>query len=247
MRNILTSIKKCISTSIRGKKSWKGSQKYEFKAAREFMETPFFSDLMIRNKKLRDEQSNTLDMGLLFSDFFQNDQMKVDNFVGNMTGKNCLEVGPCCSTVLANWWFIKNRYIIEPLLSKIKEYQTARFGYTLFDETINYACPAEILITELIGKIDGAIICRNCIDHTPNWPFVLNNMVSYMAPGATLLIWNDIYHLDGVDEGHYDITDNIENYKSLLSNLGLIIGYEFSYDVNKRRALNYGCIAQKAS
>lgn len=129
---------------------------------------------------------------------------------------------------------------------KIQSFQKDKFGYSIFDNTVNYSLPAEQFIPDLNDAIDGAVICRNCIDHSPQWIFILNNIVSYMKNNSYLLIWNDLYHIDGCDEGHYDIVKDVDSFKRLLVNLGLNIKHEFSYDLSKRNTINYGCIAKKS-
>ena len=227
------------------KKTWNVSQEYEFIAAKSCMDDPHFGEHMAIHKTLLDKKLYELSSTVFLQEFFSGDQKKFSDFVEKVRGKNSLEIGPSCATILGNWWWSKHNYVIEPLFDKIQQYQQEKFGYSIFDGITNYAQGAEHFIPELEGKIDGAVICRNCIDHSPHWAFILSNIVSYMAPGASLLIWNDIHHNDGVDDGHYEITDNIDNYKRLLNNLGLSITHEFSYDLSQRNTINHGCVAIK--
>lgn len=246
MRKFLGQIKaklqKIVSPS---RKTWNVSQEYEFSAAKSCMETAAFGELMAHSKHLREQKTYELFSDIYMQEFFESDQQKLMIFIEKVRGKNNLEIGPSCATILGNWWWSKQNYVIEPLFEKIQKYQQDRFGHSIFDGTTAYAHGAEHLISDLEGKIDGAVICRNCIDHSPNWAFILSNIVSYMAPGASLLIWNDIHHPDGVDDGHYNITDDIDSYKRLLVNLGLTLEHEFSYDATQRNTLNHGCIATK--
>lgn len=96
-------------------KTWSNAQVYEFEAAKSFMESEYFHLLMIRNKKLRDEKSNELNMEVFYDEFFNNNPDKLNCFIDELKGKNCLEIGPSCATILGSWWFSKTNFIIEPL------------------------------------------------------------------------------------------------------------------------------------
>ena len=83
--------------------------------------------------------------------------------------------------------------------------------------------------------------------HSPHWIFILSNIAAYMRPGSYLLIWNDIFHIDGCDEGHYDITEDVDSFKRLIVNLGFQIEREFSYALTQRNTINYGVMARKCT
>jgi hypothetical protein len=99
------------------------------------------------------------------------------------------------------------------------------------------------LIPELIGQIDGALFVRNCIDHSPSWPFILGNISRYLAPGGQLLIWNDLLHPDSYKDGDYDICDNKEMFRDLIISFGFQIVSEWEFPESVW--LNYGCRAIK--
>ena len=128
------------------------------------MQSEYFHALMARNKKLRNEKSYELNMEVFFSEFFENDQYRLNAFIEQMKGKCSLEIGPSCATLLGNWWFSKKNYVIEPLFEKIQHFQMDKFGYSIFENTENFSAPAEKFIPDLNNAIDGAVVCRNCID-----------------------------------------------------------------------------------
>src|SRR5581483_3568069 len=102
--------------------------------------------------------------------------------------------------------------------------------------------PGETFQEALAGRIDGAILCRNMLDHTPRWAFVLGNIAAYAAVGCKLLLWTDLDHLGTADEGHYDITNDSASFKRLVEALGFRVIREHSAE---RAELNWGCFAEK--
>ena len=177
---------------------------------------------------------------LTLREFFAGDDGRWQSFVSHIAGKSVLEIGPCVASQLSTWDVAASRYIIEPLYEPIAEYQRQTFGMTAFRSIYAYPQSAEVLIDDLVGKINGAILVRNCIDHSPQWPFILSNVASYAAPGAHLLLWNDLYHAPGYEEGHYDITTDYLAFRRLIENLGfnILLDYQ-AQSVN----INYGCLA----
>jgi len=90
------------------------------------------------------------------------------------------------------------------------------------------------------------IYIRNCIDHTPDWVFILSNIASYARPGCELMIWNDIDHsASGADEGHYNITRDRGAFLRLIENFGFRI--ERQFDFHDRRSMNIGVFATKTT
>jgi hypothetical protein len=83
-----------------------------------------------------------------------------------------------------------------------------------------YALPGEETVPELVGAVDGCIVCRNALDHTDDPLMVLNNIADYAAPGCYFLFWTDLWHLAGLDEGHRNITKSIAVMDRLMDGLG---------------------------
>jgi hypothetical protein len=133
--------------------------------------------------------------------------------------------------------------VIEPLFEKVSKFQKDKFGFSLFDGFIGFNSPAEVTINSLINHIDGVIYCRNCIDHSPLWPFILANISKYAAKGCYLMIWNDLDHSGSADDGHYDITQEPNYFKNLIEALGFDVINE--YTDSQRVGVNIGFLAIK--
>ena len=113
------------------------------------------------------------------------------------------------------------------------------------DDLELYAHPAEDLISELVGAIDGAIMCRNTLDHCADPMRVLENIAAYAKPGCYLLLWTDLWHLHGHDEGHRNITTDKEGFKKSIRDLGFEILYSFDGVRQDGSTIEYGCRARK--
>jgi hypothetical protein len=223
-------------------KTWEVSQQYEWKATQEFMQTKSFSDLI---ENYRSNKFNSL-VGYrdpsIVKEFFANSVDSYEQFLVNIVGKARLDIGPCISTPLRQWGDSDN-FVIEPLVEDVIALQKKLFGFSLFDGMKCFNSPAEKTIDSLINRIDGVIYCRNCIDHSPDWPFILVNISKYAAKGCYLMLWNDLNHYGTADDGHYDITTDSTYFKSLIESLGFKIINEYVDD--QRSSLNYGCLAIK--
>jgi len=226
------------------KLKWDDAQKYEFSSAVEFMHGDFFKTVL---GTINDE-ANKVSRGyideLMFKEFFGADKRLWIDFVEHITDKTVMEIGSCVATLLSTWDVAACRYVIDPLYCRIVEYQNSNFGCNAFINVVGYSIPAEELVEDLICKIDGALLIRNCLDHSPNWPFILSNASDYMASGAYLLLWNDLMHGPGYEAGHYDITNDIGKFKRLVTNLKFNLVLEYSSPSNPN--LNWGCLARKA-
>ena len=144
-------------------------------------------------------------------------------FVAHTKDRTSLEIGSGPMGQLASWPWIRRRIVIDPLIEKYRAYQLRRFGKTVWTDDIEtHACAAESVIPELRGKIDGAIICRNALDHTEDPLSVLAAIAQYAAPGCYLLLWTDIWHLGGVTIGHRNITKSVAAMDALLIGFDLI-------------------------
>jgi hypothetical protein len=225
-------------------KNWEASQEYEWNATVKFMSTPEFKALAVEAKNNQEYRiSNGYAPKLTIEEFFGNSRLEWEAFVSHITGKKCLEIGSCTSSMLSSWDTTTKRFVIEPLADKVSTWQRENIGFSLYEGLTTYSVGADKYIESLEGIIDGAIYCRNCIDHSPNWMFILSNISAYAAPGCRLLLWNDIFHLDGTDSGHYDLTEDPNDMRRLISALGFVVKRE--YINTERRDQNWGCFAIK--
>ena len=183
-------------------------------------------------------------------------QLKMDNeffttedftksVVEHREGKICLEIGPGPS---GGWVsHAKNagqRILIEPLGLAYRNYQIRKFGKTLIGDDVQILItPAEDLIKDYVGAIDGAIMCRNALDHCSDPLKILENIGLYAAPGCFLFLWTDLWHHHDVDDGHCNITQDVEAFKESIQKMDFEIIHEFS-DRN-RETLNIGLNAIK--
>jgi hypothetical protein len=121
-----------------------------------------------------------------------------------------------------------------------------RFGKTLWTSQIEtHAQAAEQVRAELVGKIDGCIVSRNALDHMNDPLAALQAMGEYAAPGCFLLLWSDIWHHDGGDVGHRNITRSREAFEAALIGLGFVIVKQGTSLREERDYVEYGCIALK--
>jgi hypothetical protein len=222
-------------------RQWIDAQKWELNNAIQFMNSEFFTSVI----NLINDPNNLISKGyvdpLMLKEFFRDDIDQWNNFVQHIRGKSVLEIGPCVASQLSLWDVASERYVIEPLYNEVVEYQYGKFGKTAFLNLHGFALPGEKLIDVLVQKIDGALLIRNCLDHTPLWPFVLSNICEYMVRGSYLLLWNDLYHAPGYEDGHYDITNDVSMFRRLLKNMGFDIVNEYQYQDSP--CINFGCLA----
>ena len=219
------------------------AQEYEFE----------FTKIWTRDnyKRLRDAINNNREFLLDFDvslidwkeEFFDGNQDEFLRFAYHVKNKKCLEIGSGACGALAQWVWIKHRTIIEPLLDKINEFMLEEFDYTWYDNRIKkYSHVAERFVPELDNAVDGFIICRNVLDHTAEPYSILENISLYAKEGCYLLLWNDLYHLDGPDDGHFNITKDVIGWKKTIQDHGFEIISEYIMDKN---TINYGCRAIK--
>lgn len=176
-------------------------------------------------------------------EFFDGKIALYEDFLVQVTGKSCLDIGPCIATPLTQWTHVGPRYVIEPLASQVVDWQQRRFSFSVCDGLSVYTEPAEKEYPELLKQIDGVIFCRNCLDHSPNWPFILANIGKYAASGCYLLLWSDLDHGRAADNGHFNITDDPAHMKSPVEALGFEVQSQYS-DMS-RESMNWGCLARK--
>jgi hypothetical protein len=219
------------------KKGWEQSQRYELDHAIGFMDSPFFREHFTNLKSGRYNISTGYRDALLLSEFFADSDMLFTEFQEHITEKTCLDIGPCVASQITGWDVARARIAIEPLLQPIEAWQVKNLGGSVYDGFVKHARSAEDFLDL---HIDGAIVCRNMLDHTPKWPLVLSNISSYAMPGCRLLLWTDLDHKGEADEGHYDIGCSPADFKRLVENLGFQVLREHTA---QRDEVNWGCFA----
>lgn len=241
--NVTTSNFEESELAIEPVKTWEVSQNYELSHAVTFMDSKDFRELANQFHSGENLVSKGYCNELMLKEFFSGQPSEWNGFLEHIKDKTCLEIGPCVLSPLVTWDVCSERHVIEPLVVPIEKWQRENLGFSLFEGLNNHAVGAEELISQIVGKVDGAIYCRNCIDHSPNWAFILSNISHYAAPGCRLMLWNDIDHRGVADEGHYDITTDVIAFKRLIQALGFEIVRE--YQDESRFELNWGCFAVK--
>src|SRR5579863_8811044 len=176
------------------KRTWDVAQQYELDHAYGFMSEQFFVELFAQFQRGEMQTSKGYMNDLLVREFFENAPHLFHDFLSAIQGKACLDIGPCVFSPLLTWDGIGEAYAIEPLGESVRDWQRKRFGNSAFDRLNLKSIGADVFLPDLAGRIDGAIHCRNMLDHTPNWPFVLANISAYAAPGCHFLFWTDIDH-----------------------------------------------------
>ena len=167
-------------------------------------------------------------------------------FVEHVKQRINLEIGSGPMGHLAARPWMGRRIVIDPLVDKYRSYQLKRFGQTVWiDDILTYACPAENVIPELKGAINGSIICRNALDHTEDPLAVLAAISQYATPGCYLLLWTDIWHLGGVTIGHRNITKSTAAMDALLRGFGFDIIQNGSSLRAANEFVEYGRLARK--
>jgi len=180
---------------------------------------------------------------VFLTNFFKNNY-QWNEFVKHIENKTCIEIGSGPAGALIKWCWTKKRIIIDPLVSEYKRLSIKKFGKSLFTEDmILYSQNAEMYIPHLRNKIDGVIVCRNVLDHCENPIKMFENMAKYAKNGCYLLLWSDIYHKKGHNEGHTNITKSKAKFENLIKKSDFKIQYKFS--LGKRNTINYGCVAIK--
>ena len=236
-------LKQLMRSKTPSTNSWSSAQEWELGNSIAYMSNEGFQ------KQLQETNSKDYRASKGWADptelveFFSDDKDIWAALINDITDKVVMEIGPCLIAKIAHWDVASRRIAIEPLFSQISQYQDATFGMNGFLGVEAYAVPAEKLLPEFIGLVDGALMVRNCIDHSPYWAFILGNIAQYIAPGGQLLIWNDLLHPDSYRDGHYDICDDKELFRNLIVSLGFKIISEWESPTSV--CLNYGCRAVK--
>jgi glycosyltransferase involved in cell wall biosynthesis len=249
IKKMFTSTKKLIkiiSTRIykkSRKKNWQSAQKYELKHAINLMKSDYFKNLHKDFMSGHLYVSKGYSDNLMLKEFFMNDKNKWLEFVEYIKNKNCLDIGPCVFSPISTWDITKKKYGIEPLYKEINQWQKQNLVNSSYEKMRVFNEPAEKLIKEIVNQIDGAILCRNMLDHSDKWPFILINIANYAKPGCKLLLWTDLHHFGKEDDGHFNITLNVDSFKLFIKT----IGFKIIREVNEpnREELNWGCFAKK--
>jgi len=244
MKEFLGTIKNLILLRASSDKFvWGKAQEYELRSSERWLKDNFES-LYPRVQSAKAAGEYWPGPGSLVTEFFADRYEQWSEFAMGVKDKVVLEVGAGPCGALALWWWIKRRIIIDPLILDYKQISLHLFGKTWYTDDIElYSLPAEDFLEELNGQIDGAIICRNALDHCES-PFrVLDNIAAYARPGCQLLLWSDLWHLGSRDEGHSNITSDRNVFEQHISSLGFEILNSLE-DV-RRPTVNYGCRARK--
>ena len=177
-------------------------------------------------------------------EFFDDDQTMWQAFAKGAAGKATMDIGtgPVPAPVL--WPWFGEKYAIDPLSSEYDRLCKWIFGRSWFEGIDARNAEAETLQPDLVDKIDGLIFCRNCLDHCREPYIILANISAYAAPGCALMLWSDIYHLDGHDHGHTDITTDRPGFRRVIEAMGFEILREVPL-VEDRGTIQFGCFAIK--
>jgi hypothetical protein len=177
--------------------------------------------------------------------WFGGDETFFANFIGHLRDRRSLEIGSGPFGFLAFAPWIKSRTIIDPLIDKYGAEQLRLFGRTFFEDVETCNQTAEKRRPDLVGAIDGCIICQNALDHSEDPLAILFNLGQYAKPGCYLLFWSDIWHLGPPDEGHRNITRSREAMDTLFSGLGFEIVRRGAPIRNDNSTIEYGIVARK--
>lgn len=245
-RGIWSRIRKRIHSVLNGASSdWAhaSAQRFEIAFAENLIKKTF-ADLWDRIEQER------VSGGLWQSaadEFFMGNEQIWNGFRDHVRDRKCLEIGSGPYGYLTPCYWIRNRIVIDPLVDEYRRIQIAVNGKTLFGpQIVTHACPAELPIDDLINKVDGAIICRNALDHCDDPLAVLHAIGKYSAEGCYLLFWTDIWHLHGTNEGHRNITKSEGAIDALLRGLGFDILQRGKRIRDPLDFIEYGVVARKS-
>ena len=167
-------------------------------------------------------------------------------FIEHVRDRTNLEIGAGPFGYLAPCYWMKRRVVIDPLIDKYRAYQLERFGKTFWTPDIEtHAVPAEQIVEPLRGAVDGCIVSRNALDHMEDPLAALATIAEYAARGCYLLLWTDIWHLDGGDVGHRNITKSTSAMDKILDGLGFTIVQNGAAVRNLAGCVEYSRLARK--
>jgi FkbM family methyltransferase len=224
------------------------AQVFELDFTRKFLTANFqsiYEQIQNNAKQYHIHGDESVEPGIHLNEFFNNDVGEFRSFVEDVKGKTGLEVGSGPCGVSCGWHFIGQWYVIDPLVHTYKQLSLEMFGKTWWhDNIILMPQNAELFIPELSGKIDGLIWCRNSLDHMADPFTTLKNLSKYAAEGCRLFVWTDLYHLDGHDHGHRNITRSKDEFGRFIENLGFRID-RLCPQLRKGECIEFGCVATK--
>jgi len=215
----------------------KKAQKYELKANQQWSDEHF--------SRLYSESIDATKQLIGFSDEWFGCKEEWDRFICWTSGLTMLEIGSGAKGNIVDWWWANQRFIIDPLVTRYKEYQLKKFGKTFFQPTtVLISTPAEQFIPEFENTIDGVIVCRNTLDHCSDPIAVLENISRYATNGCYLLLWTDLYHPEGHDDGHSNITPDIDEFVEIIEALGFELEF-ITPKKEERNTVHFGCRARR--
>lgn len=204
-------------------KIWENSQEFEFRHCRLFMETDAFKSYYASLRSDRSVIRKSLERY-----FFRDRPDELMAMCEHARQRQNLEIGSSCGPVIFGFDPETEPYIIEPMGQKIIDYQRLHFDGHVFENAKLLSVDAAKPIKDLEAAIDGVIYVRNCIDHTPKWPFVMANIARYARPGCRLIFWSEMNHGPTPDIGHYNITDDVNDFLGFVDALGFDVERHFS-------------------
>ena len=101
-------------------KEWAKSQSYELEHAIGFMDAPFFRELFAEVLAGRRKLSAGFRDETMLREFFAGSAQAFDRFLDHISGKTCLEIGPCVASQIADWDCAGRLIVIEPLIEPIE-------------------------------------------------------------------------------------------------------------------------------
>ncbi len=167
-------------------------------------------------------------------------------FIEHVRDRTNLEIGAGPFGYLAPCYWMRRRVVIDPLIDKYRAYQLKRFGKTFWTPDIEtHAVPVEQIVEPLRVAVDGCIVSRNALDHMEDPLAALAAITEYAVPGCYLLLWSDIWHRDGGDIGHRNITKSLSALDALLDGLGFTIVQDGAGVRNSDDHIEYSRVARK--
>jgi hypothetical protein len=229
-------------TILAGGFNHRSAQQYEILSARGTMRRTFPE---VYSAWERERAKGSLWQGA-DDQWFLGDAALWTTFVAHVTDRTNLEIGSGPFGYLAPCYWMKRRVVIDPLIDKYRAYQLKRFGRTFWTADIEtHAVPAEHIVEALRGAVDGCIVSRNALDHMDDPLAAIATIAEYAAPGCYLLLGTDIWHLDGGDVGHRNITRSARVLDGMLDGLGFEILQNGAGVRNSDQYIEYGRLARK--